>query len=739
MKKVLIISILTCFILAANYSFGAFTNSELLRIAFVEREIASPFMLPDDEALKDGEFVYEILESVAEEVDVNLFRSAQYYRPDEKIEYVKYAHLVKESRMDDHLKLQGDKNLSSVFLQGNDSEQEKDDNLSYGIKLFGKTHEASIHPLKASYHHLPIDGRYFVEVENEEEFHDFLVHLSDYINRSIDEPGYQEFSPKTFQTKEALAEPRENVFPILKLNTKIENRIILLALTLVFLLYYLIRSLREISISKIHGLSHIKIWWRLIGKQLTACLIFVTFSTYIIGLILRFSLSFYMIVITQMLITYFALILLSIVVFIYSMFIKKSDFLKNKNNNTLTFYINFTVKIVITVYIMVTTIGLLDSYKSLHDIEDKYTNSKSNWSELDQYGVFHSYIGYSMAYDYMEIEDEFQQMDKKLNSLYDALNKRGGVYIDATEFENEFLRLNRGKIGIHSLTVNPNYLSAFPILDEDNNSVSISEANDAWVILIPEQFKHEEEEIIAYFESEHSGDFMQNRGTKKEIIWTKQGQEVFSMNPHVYPESGNHILDPVIHIKTERNGLYTYNSGIKGAGLSDPMKVKLLGKDAEMTYADLYDVLSKEKLLDSTKIVSVSDYIDDELLFLKEFKNKQLGLLVMLGILAIFMMIQNTTILFNRFGKTFIIKRVLGVSIIRAYCGIYVRMFISAFIILGLSVLLILGEADVDLPAGPLIYQTFFIVPILFSLEIIFSTIVINILEKTKMQAMMRL
>lgn len=739
MKKVLIISILTCFILAANYSFGAFTNSELIRIAFVEREIASPFMLPDHKALKDSEFVNSALESVAKEVDVNLFRSAQYYRPDEKIEYVKYAYLVRESRIDDHIKLQENKSLSSVFLHGNAKERDTDDNLSYGIKLFGNTHEASIHRLKESYLHLPVDGRYFVEAENEEEFHEFLFLLSDYINSSIDETGYREFTPETFQPKEAFAEPRGNVFPILNLNTRIENRIILLGLTLVFLLYYLIHSLREISIAKIHGLSNIKIWWSLIGKQITSCLIFVTFSTYIIGLFLRFTLSFYIIVITQMLLTFFALMLLSIVVIIYSMFIKKIAFLKNKNKNMFSLYINFTVKIFITVYIMVTIIGLLDTYKSLNDMEYKYMNEMSKWSELDKYGVFHSYIGYSSAYDYIEIEDEFQQTDKKLNHLYHALNKRGGVYIDATEFEGEFLRLNQGKIDIHSITVNPNYLSEFPIYDEHNNSVSISETSDEWVILIPEQFKHEEEEIIAYFESEQSGDFMQDRGKKKEIIWTKQGQEIFSMNPNVFPGSGNNILDPLIHIKTEGNSLYTYNSGIKGAGLGDPMKIKLVDKDAELTYADLYNDLSKHKLLDSTKVVTITDYIDDELLYLKDSKNKQLQLLVMLGILAIFMIIQNTTILFNRFGKIFIIKRVLGVSIIRTYSWVFNLILISALIILGMSILLILGESDVDLPARPLIYQALLIVPLLFSIEIIFSTIVIFILERTKMHAMMRL
>lgn len=218
--------------------------------------------------------------------------------------------------------------------------------------------------------------------------------------------------------------------------------------------------------------------------------------------------------------------------------------------------------------------------------------------------------------------------------------------------------------------VNPNYLKSFPLYDDQGSPVSISENTTDWVVLVPEKYQDREKEIRDYFEKEEETRkfyLVEDEGQKMKIIWMANDQYIFSFNPEVFPSEQNIILDPLIHVKTEKNHLFTYRSGIKGRGLRDPLKLKLIDRDPVLTYEKLEPDFKQFQVDDRMNIVSFHEYISKELDYLYgEMRN---ALFQMLGIIGVFvfLIVQNVMIFFHKHQKLFVVKRLFGVGFFRTF------------------------------------------------------------------------
>ncbi len=281
------------------------------------------------------------------------------------------------------------------------------------------------------------------------------------------------------------------------------------------------------------------------------------------------------------------------------------------------------------------------------------------------------------------------------------------------------------------MIVNLNFLTYSPIYNADGEQIQIDETDKNWIILIPEQYKHEEKEILDYFNDSRDFYLALDQGQELKIIWIQKDQRVFSMNPEVSSQNNNLIIDPVIHIKTEKNHLFTYRGGILGKGLGDPLKVKLKNNDAVATYKTIESELERLKLESSIDIRTNQEFINKRLESLdQDIKSILLVILGMLGI-YIFLTIQNLLIYFDKYAKQFIIKRLFGVHFINTYKSAFLLLLIIFFLSVCISVFIDISQLySFTSLIVPYLREFLIIVMILLMMEVVITAIAIIIIEK---------
>ncbi|MEH7464790.1 DUF1430 domain-containing protein, partial [Bacillus thuringiensis] len=334
-------------------------------------------------------------------------------------------------------------------------------------------------------------------------------------------------------------------------------------------------------------------------------------------------------------------------------------------------------------------------------VKDKQENLK-NWEKNKDYGVFYPLsIG----------NDEEQGMHKTESSingdLYPILNKMGAVLIDSKDYEELQLILSKDYKGIRSVTVNNNYLHEFPLYDIYNQRVQVSEDMENWMLLVPEKYQNREKEILRFFEErrkpaiEYEEKRMHRevpnhlRNRQLEVIWIKNDQEVFSFNPDVYKSDHNKIRDEIIEVMTEKNSFVGERDLILGGGANDPLKIKLIDRDAGLTYKALEPELKRLGLDDNLKyLVTVDQHILKDIYDLQ--KTMKMLLTVTSGLIVgiLFLVTQNMIIYFNKNQQKIVVHRLFGVSFFRTYRG-YMLLFVLTWVVQLLICFIVKKEFDI--------------------------------------------
>ncbi|MFD1396900.1 hypothetical protein ACFQ5F_13215 [Kroppenstedtia eburnea] len=365
--------------------------------------------------------------------------------------------------------------------------------------------------------------------------------------------------------------------------------------------------------------------------------------------------------------------LLSLFCYVYIATIQVSQSIKNRKDTRGIFVLNMALKVICAVALILTGLETFEVYVDLQNDRDRIRaqqGSLDGWSHTRDYGVVDAYVGHSTAQNFQEYEDEMANQDRVLYELYPFLNAQEALYIDTSEYEDPEPNFS----GIRSIIVNPNYLKVFPVHDRKGRPVQISEKNADWVVLISEKYRDKEQEIRDYFEGDKDiKDFylVKDQGQKFKITWLKENQYIFSFNLDVFPAEGNRILDPIIHVKTENNHLFTYSGGITGGGLNDPLKLKLIDEDPKLTYEKLKPELKRLKLDDRIRIVSFHQSIIQNIDELNE--EIQSKLLKVLGFAVVFMLltVQNQIIFFHKNQQRFVVHRLFGIGFFKTYRPVF--------------------------------------------------------------------
>ncbi|QKG84707.1 DUF1430 domain-containing protein [Kroppenstedtia pulmonis] len=745
MKKIVLIALIISFTFSLSVSYQIIKNDEMEKLATLEKEFATPFYIPEYKGLIDSKEVYPLLQKAATQTQVNLFRAGRHFRPDEKLEMIKYLLLTGETRFYDHIQLAKGRMLKAEETQNSklflSSIQTKNKNQVGRIHYFDPEQRVSIRPLEASYDYLPIHGRYFAEAKNNTQFQRFLETWSKEVNGYLkDKEGDQapSYTPADFQPPEAFTEPPKMFFTLTDVSALRYEQYILFAVVLLLLIYYIFNRAKEIGILKMHGVSNLRLWWILVGRLISVAVGMTALGSMLFALGLHQPGKFLYETFLQLGQAYLILMILSLLSFGYIATIKVSQTIKNRKDTQGIFVLNTILKVVCAVVLILTGIGIFDQYADLRVLEDRLLAQKGqldNWGAMKEYGLVTANVGHSTANNWEEYEAEMSQGDKELYELYPFLSAQGALYIDAQEYEEETLLSNSG--GIRSIIVNSNYLKAFPVYDQKGKPVHISEKTADWVLLVSEQYKDREKEIRDYFEEYDDFYLMVDKGQKMKIMWVAKDQYLFSFNPDVFPAEQNKILDPIIQVKTEQNHLFTYRGGIRGGGLTDPLKIKLIHQDPKLTYEKLKPELKRLRLDDKVNIVTLHQYVSKELEFLRELINSKLLTILGLASVFIFLILQNLMIFFHKHQKRFVINRLFGIGFFKTYQSVFGWWVVTsiAFVLLSYGVDQVenfLSDDTMDLRLITDITDPHFLM-IIFSLlgiEILATVIALTVMER---------
>jgi len=343
--------------------------------------------------------------------------------------------------------------------------------------------------------------------------------------------------------------------------------------------------------------------------------------------------------------------------------------------------LSLAVKTLITTMLIIV---IAQASASILDSRDERQHL-SAWGDTDDYGVlFPYYVG-----------DNEQEIDSGsyttevtvARDLYPILDQAGALYIESFNYEPDYQQPDDPIA--QSLTVNLNYLARYPVYAEDGQPLEIDPSEDSWIVVAPSTLKSQEERIRqTYYVSRNGTPEVEGVIQADErmglpvpedlheqdiiIIWTAPGQDVFTFNSKISPESGNTVRDPIIEIMTPSNSLVGDRLNSITGDPDTALKIFTDG-DPESTYDRLLPTLQKLNLDDNFKhLVTTSDAQRFELalgereLFWGTVTtgSSLFALVVLLGASA-------TVIYFNSQYRVIAVHRLHGASLARTYSGLF--------------------------------------------------------------------
>lgn len=740
MKKIVFIILSITYLFSIYLSFQQTNNEQIKEFAALETEseFTHPFIIPENISFDNPEKIYSIIIESANESEVNILRGARYYRTDEQIEYIKYMYLTRETSLFNKIKLENgrlpnknDNDKDYIITSSSDGNQ----NQIGSIKTLSSKLHFSVKPFIKSFEVLPYSGRYFVEADDTKK-DQFLESLTQNLNLYLDSQGSKENTVTTsdLQPPEAFETLNKDIIITYDLYSEELSRNIILSLGLLFLIYYIFSQSKQIGIIKLNGISNMTIWWLIIGKIITLTVFLSIVIGIIAAVLLKLPFAYWSNMFIEIGLTYAILIILSTVCYFFISKINIAAVIKKKKNTNWILRANYFVKIILAVLILLVSMETLQKYTNLSDERDKLQNENNQHkAEKLEYGIFQAYMGYTTAHNFKELEKEFLLNDQALYRLYPRLNELGSLYIDATQYEEENLVLNKNYSGIIAMTVNINYLNKYPVLDLNGEVIKLEEKDNDWIILIPEQFQHEESEIRNYYEESRGFFIAKEENQNIKIIWTKEGQSSYTMNPDVFPKSNNYIQDPVIHVKTLNNHLFVYRGGITGSGIKDPMKVKLTNTNSAFETFDLLRPELVQLNLDkSSKLSSIDQFITDNIDNQSDTIRVNILALIGFSLLYLFVSVQNVIINFHNKSKEYVVKYLFGISYFKTYRSAFISMLLTYISVVVLTLIANNGRLLTDTNLIPDIYSSSFLIVIFLILviEILTTTISIIVVER---------
>lgn len=194
----------------------------------------------------------------------------------------------------------------------------------------------------------------------------------------------------------------------------------------------------------------------------------------------------------------------------------------------------------------------------------------------ERYNELTDYVSVSISPDVDMSDSGQRQLDKEITAFFRATNESHGLLFGL----NSQLQISNGEFSDvlsksdlqftdYSIEVNNNYLKKNPAFDLNGNAVSVKENALEYTILVPEEHKDKEAEIVAHFSEEltflyYYADDLEKFGIDKahvtkhpavpiNIVYIKNGQKFFMYDMKYQKQIKEYIENPLVIVITTTN------------------------------------------------------------------------------------------------------------------------------------------------------------------------------------------
>jgi putative ABC transport system permease protein len=529
-----------------------------------------------------------------------------------------------------------------------------------------------IRPLRTAYDTLLPDGAYRMECRSPENCRAFLERVATLVD---------ERAPDAALTADLLATPHGGggsstggVDPVTAIV------VILFVSVVVLILYRQLAQARRTGVLRLHGHSTFEVWFLITGQLLLLTVgITGVLAVAATALVPGSTAALAVIVAGAAARLLGGLLIASSLTCITIRRLRIADALKDRKDTRALFWTSTTLKAAATVALVVTGATTASQVQVIRHQQELV----GSWSRASGYAVFHPQaIG-----DDGEVGDgsDLGQLANEAYDLYDELEARGALYVDASALRTSARPGPHdgsvgGSGGLASLTVNPAYLAAFPILGEDGEPVVVDEGDADWTVLVPATMRGQEDDLRRIIQDRRRGVGQLDRSLfhhdggidtstqQVRIIWTQPGQRLFAFDPSVGAEDGGSVTDPVVQVMTRADSVGFDRANMMRGGIGDALKVRLVGGSTDATLAELTPTLRRLHLDDNlTRLTTLDDHQAEEVRRLDD----DLRILVLVGALLLggmlVLTLQSVGLMFERFSRRIVIRRMFGHGLVRRY------------------------------------------------------------------------
>jgi putative ABC transport system permease protein len=669
-------------------SFLSEQDAQRSRMVRAAELVGTPFTIPGSLEFADPQVVYPALVDAAKATKVNVLRTGAGYTAHGAFEITQYALLTGGTRLYSAFSLRSGRWLSSKeTISGNDylSTRGKVRGSQVGVLSdFGGRDLVSIRPLHEAFESSPVAGTYFVELTPGSAalhpYHRFLSLLAQEVtDRLVAE------SDRTLGTRVRLAEPvtaraftfsGEALFTVPASNVGRLLRALeylVEATTLLLLVYGMLYQAKRVGVLRLCGFGVLRVWYlvtvRLVlGVMTTVAVLSLCAALSVPGMTWGFVVGVEAALLRATLVALGC----SLVTAGYIWRTRLSEALKNRKDTRGIFALNTVVKAVCSVAVVVVGAGLWLQWSAASSERARL----GDWAATKYYGIFYP----------VEVGDDLVALETgqpgpktaEVYDLYPLLDRRGALYIDASDYEPGVVPSHSG--AYRSIVVNPNYLHAYPLHDAAGQVVTVPESTTDWVLLVPTVLRPQRARVLSYFEQlrrvnvgESESWFGRAASTavahqRVLIIWMPRHYEVFSFNPYVNPRRENMVSDPIVQVMTLSNSVGLDRANAITGGPSTALKVRLAPGGPNATLRQLEPALKRMKLNDNlTYLVTMNDWVFEQV---HQLRQQMWDIAIAAAVLVVAMLAfvgQGLAISFERFARRVVVRRLFGFGLWRAH------------------------------------------------------------------------
>ena len=673
-----------------------FSNKEIIQLQELDEKYTYCFAIPNNDAITNPDKLYKALLETSCETNANIIRTL-FTDGENGYEVEKYVLL---SDVSDYMSafeikrgrtftVEDSRSKSNVFLSTRKNGGERQIGEIYSEM---KGMDVTIYPLYAQFSYYKADGIYMVELRNDMSLQSFLKVLTNAINKycetDIDDTSLQ------VEGTSIVKLPYVDTFMLYLLQISLGIMLILL------FLYNVFYETKKLAIMRLFGNENRFLFWKYQKK-----FFYVTLASVFIASMYSFVKyeKFKYLIHILCRVSVFAFIQFGIISAILLIMMCKANILKGLKggySSKYVYYLNSIAKIICICVVIYSGQTVYDTLKDSAIMEEKM----KSWKIADDYGIFYPYyIGFDMS-----IEEEKDCEITIGQDLYPYLNSNGALFVDATQYEQEFQKINGNTSSEwqFNVSVNPNYLRTFPLYDIEGKQIQISDDEKDLFFLVPEKYSSYEQEIVTYYKNMQvdkidtsrnyygiNCDSLKNQDIH--IIWMKDNQGIFGFSTRVIANEEGYIMDTVIHVVTEKNSTVLDRIGILGKGDLDPLKVYVGNYDnSNETYNSLSTMLQELNLADNLKnMVSINENINEKILELQAQRSIALVMTIVAMLLLSILVVQNTILDFHRNKQRYMIKKIHGIPMLKIY-GMHVFSSAVLYIIIGITFALLFSDGD---------------------------------------------